>query len=102
MHYGQMDSDSIQVLEARLEQEYFLPEILRSMKSRTSSACSLGESRQTGDSEFEVRNRRADIRWFSDTHVVIKMLTATNTRIPDLSCLDAASRRRSRWRYDVL
>lgn len=95
MHYGQMDSDSIQVLEARLEQEYFLPEILKiyEIKDQLSLLTWRVETNR-GFREFEVRNRRADIRWFSDTHVVIQDADGNKYEIPDLSRLDAASRQK--------
>lgn len=91
-HYERMDGESVKILEAELEREFFLPRILKiyDIKDRMGLLAWRVET-DRGTREFEVRNSRADIRWFSDTHVVIQDADGNKYEIADLSSLDAAS-----------
>lgn len=93
--YRQMDEASLLVVEKQLEQEYFLPRIVKiyEIKDQLSLLIWRVET-DRGPRQFEVRNRRADIRWFSDTHVVIQDADGNKYEIPDLSNLDATSRQK--------
>ena len=93
--YGKMDATSLRILEAELELEYYLPRILRIYEIKDQlSLLTWRVETDRGPRQFEVRNRRADIRWFSDTHVVIQDADGNKYEIPDLSSLDVASRQK--------
>ena len=93
--YKEMDEASLFVVERELEQGYFLPRILKiyEIKDQLSLLIWRVET-DRGPRQFEVRNRRADIRWFSDTHVVIQDADGNKYEIPNLSSLDIASRQK--------
>jgi hypothetical protein len=93
--YGKMDSESVRILEMALEAEFFLPQILKiyDIKDQLGLLTWWVET-DRGPRQFEVRNRRRDIRWFSDTHVVIQDADGNKYEIADLSRLDMASRQK--------
>ena len=91
-HYTKMDNASVAVVEKELEEQYFLPKIqkIHDIKDQF-SLLTWDVDTDRGRRQFEVRNRRADIRWFSDTHVVIQDADGNKYEIADLSKLDDAS-----------
>lgn len=93
--YGKMDSESVRILEMALEAEFFLPQILKiyDIKDQLGLLTWWVET-DRGPRQFEVRNRRRDIRWFSDTHVVIQDADGNKYEIADLFRLDMASRQK--------
>lgn len=93
--YEKMDAESARILEAELEQEFFLPRILKiyDIKDQLGLLTWWVET-DRGPRQFEVRNRRRDIRWFSDTHIVIQDADGNKYEITDLSRLDVASRQK--------
>mgnify|MGYP002408108885 FL=1 len=93
--YERMDRTSVGLLEVELEREFFLPQILTiyDIRDRVGLLVWRVET-DRGPREFEVRNRRADIRWFSDTHVVIQDADGNKYEIENLSRLDVASRQK--------
>ncbi|NMB12315.1 MAG: DUF1854 domain-containing protein [Firmicutes bacterium] len=93
--YDKMDAESVQILEMELEAEFFLPQILKIYDIRDQlGLLTWWVETDRGPRQFEVRNRRRDIRWFSDTHVVIQDADGNKYEIADLSRLDMASRQK--------
>jgi PAS domain-containing protein len=93
--YEKMDAESVRILEIQLEAEFFLPQILKiyDIKDHLGLLTWRVET-DRGPRQFEVRNRRRDIRWFSDTHVVVQDADGNKYEIADLSRLDMASRQK--------
>jgi len=93
--YGELDAESVELVKNELEREFLLPQILK-IHGIVDQMGLLTWRVETdrGPRQFEVRNRRRDIRWFSDTHVVIQDADGNKYEIADLSSLDAASRQK--------
>ncbi len=87
-----LDPDSFRVLEEELEHEYFLPQItkINSIKDEY-RVMNWSVETDRGPRTFEVTNRRQDIRWLSDDHVVIQDADGNKYEIKELSQLDSDS-----------
>ncbi|NLK08589.1 MAG: DUF1854 domain-containing protein [Firmicutes bacterium] len=93
--YKTMDEASLVVLEEELEREYFLPKITKIHEIEDDlRLLTWHVETDRGPRVFEVQNRRADIQWFTDTHVVIQDADGNKYEISDLSKLDPASRQK--------
>ena len=93
--YTNIDAASVQILETELENEFFLPQISKiyDIKDQMGILTWRVET-DRGPRQFEVRNRRADVRWFSNTHAVIQDADGNKYEIAGLSRLDMASRQK--------
>jgi hypothetical protein len=83
-----------QLVEEELELDYFMPRVLRIADVKSSHGVTTWDlETDRGEVRIHVRDR-ADIRYMTPTHVVIVDASAVRYEIPDLTKLDAPSRRR--------
>lgn len=90
--YRNLDKDSAAVLKEELEQDYFLPQIIKIYSIRDEyRVMNWFVETDRGPRRFEVKSRRQDIRWLSDDHVVIQDADGNKYEIKKLSELDRES-----------
>jgi len=90
--YKRLDPESLRVVQEELEEDYFLPKIVK-IERIDDGAQSMIWTVQTdrGPRRFEVRSRKNDIRWLSDTHLVVTDVDGNRYEIVDLSSMDPHS-----------
>jgi hypothetical protein len=88
-----LDNNSRSLLEDELDQAYFLPKIIRILDIDDQfSVMKWIVETDRGPRKFEVVDRKRDIRWLSDDHLIIEDADGNRYEILDLSKLDSASR----------
>ena len=92
-NYKKLDPDSLRVVQEELEENYFLPRIIKieaiddSFQMMTWKVIT-----DKGPRTFEVRSHQRDIRWLNDHHVVITDVDGNRYEIVDVQQLDHDSR----------